>query len=347
VSLPLRTLGDSGLRVSTLALGTGTFGNQEWGCAENEAGKIYIRYREAGGNFVDTANKYGDGESEAIVGRLTESERDQVVIGTKYTAAHPGTFSDNPNTFGNHAKSLRMSLLRSLERLRTDHVDVLWVHAWDEQTSIVTMMRALDDQVRAGRVLALGASNMPAWVVAMANAIASSRGWTPFTAIQIEYSLIERGAERDLFGMATHLGLATMAWAPLAWGVLTGKYHDETDEPRRLSEDHSKLDTRADAIVREVGGIAADTGHSPSQISLAWVLSRPEHPIALLGARSVSQLVENLEAGDVRLSLEYLARLDQASAIDSGVPNAFLGSPDGLDFFYGSPDIDATHVGAL
>jgi aryl-alcohol dehydrogenase-like predicted oxidoreductase len=340
-------LGGSGLRVSSLALGTGTFGNTDWGCTEAEAGRIYTRYREAGGNFVDTANKYAGGESEAILGRLTEGERDEVVIGTKFTAAHPGSFLDNPNSFGNHAKSLRLSLHRSLQRLRTDHVDVLWVHAWDPLTSITEMMRALDAQVRAGLVLALGASNMPAWVVARANTIAESHGWARFTAIQVEYSLVERGAERELFPMAGHLGLATMAWAPLAWGILTGKYLEPKEgEPTRLEPDHPKRDDRADVIAREVMAVAAERGLNAAQVALAWIMSRPQPPIVLLGARTVDQLEGNLGILEVSLDSETMERLDRVSAIEHGVPREFLRSGDGIDFFYGGAVPDAMEVGA-
>ena len=343
----LLPLGPSGLRVSELSLGTGTFGNTSSGCDETESKRIYLRYREAGGNFIDTANKYADGQSEEILGRLTKSERDQVVIGTKFTAAHPGSFADNPNSFGNHAKSLRLSLRRSLTRLQTDYVDVLWVHAWDPRTAIVEMMRTLHEQVRAGNVLVLGASNMPSWVVATANAIASSNGWTPFSAIQVEYSLLQRGAERELFPMAGHGGLATMAWAPLGLGILSGKYLDKDNSPRRLELNHPKLDQRADAIAREVSAIAEARGLMSPQVALAWVRAQTSAPIVLLGARNLSQVEDNLEVVDIVLDSDDLERLDRVSAIDRGVPDEFLSSDDGIDFFYGAEHPQTTRVGAL
>jgi aryl-alcohol dehydrogenase-like predicted oxidoreductase len=347
MNIPFRPFGPSGLRVSTLALGTGTFGNTDWGCTEEGARQIYIRYRESGGNFIDTANTYADGESESIVGRLTTGDRDQVVIGTKFAAADPGTFGENPNGFGNHAKGLRLSLDRSLQRLGTEYVDVLWVHAWDPKTSIPEMMRALDLQVKAGKVLALGASNLPAWVVARANALADSQGSTPFSAIQVEYSLVQRGAERDLFPMAHHLGLTTMAWAPLAWGILTGKYLEGTEEPTRLESSHPKLDQRADDIAREVRAIAEERGLHPSQVALAWIMARPDSPIVLLGARNLGQLEQNLGILEWELDEDAMGRLDRASALELGVPRDFLRSSDGIEFFYGEVMSEVEEVGAL
>jgi aryl-alcohol dehydrogenase-like predicted oxidoreductase len=340
----MRPLGGSGVRVSQFCLGTGTFGNAEWGCEPEESQRIYQTYREAGGNFVDTANKYADGLSEEIVGVVTKNDRSDVVIGTKFTAAHPGSYNDGPNRFGNHAKSLRHSLDRSLERLQTDYVDVLWVHAWDPLTSIEDMMRALDVQVRAGRVLVLGASNMPAWVVAHANAVAAAHGWAEFSAVQVEYSLIERGAERDVFPMCSHMGLSSVAWAPLGWGILTGKYLEGAQEAR-LDPDHSKRDDRADAITRKVLEVAKRSGVAPSQVALAWVKSQPFDPIVLLGARSQSQLETSLAASSLELSLDDLGQLDAASAIDAGVPNQFLSSADGLEFFYGADRPEVRRVG--
>ena len=344
--MPYRVLGSSGLRVARMALGTGTFGQPGWGCTEAVSRAIYERYREAGGNLLDTANKYAGGESEAIVGRIVGGERDELVIGTKYTAAHPATAAEDPNAYGNHRKNLRLTLDRSLRRLGTDYVDILWVHAWDPHTPVPALMRALDDEVRAGRVLHIGASNMPAWVVSRANAVAENHGWTPFCSIQVEYSLAERGAERDLLPMARHLGLAPMAWACLGWGLLTGKYAATApQEPRRLPDEHPRLGANAQAIATEVGKVAASVGATPAQVALAWVLSHADAPIVLLGARNVRQIDENLTALGVELPSTVMGQLEVASAIDPGVPTSFLRSSDGLEFFYGSTDISPTERG--
>lgn len=186
-----RLLGASGLRVFELCLGTMTFGNREWGTDEPEATEMYRRYREIGGNFIDTANEmYGEGRSEEILGRLIQQERDAVVLATKYSFHMP--VANNPNAGGNHRKSLKRSIEFSLRRLDTDYIDLLWIHCWDAITPIDEFMRALDDLVAAGKVLYLGISKAPAWVIARANTVAELRGWTQFIGLQLEYSLIER-----------------------------------------------------------------------------------------------------------------------------------------------------------
>lgn len=215
-------LGGSGLRVSELALGAMTFGSDGWGTPEDEASSIYTAYRDLGGNFVDTANEiYSGGRSEEFVGRFIAGHRDEVVLATKYSDAPPG---NDPNAAGVHRKSLVQSLERSLRRLGTDYVDLLWVHAWDFLTSEAEVMRALDDVVRAGKVLYVAISDAPAWVIARCQTIAELRGWSPFVALQAEYNLVERTPERDLIPMARALDLAVVAWSPLASGILSGKY---------------------------------------------------------------------------------------------------------------------------
>src|SRR4051812_42904314 len=200
-------LGPTGLRVSELCLGTGTFGQTEWGAGADESRRVFDAYLDAGGRFVDCANTYADGRSEELVGAFARSRRDELVLATKFTAAtRPG----DPNSWGNHRKSLRSALDDSLRRLGTDYVDLLWVHAWDELTPFDELMRALDDAVRAGKVLHIGASNTPAWGVAHGNGIARATHGTPFCAIQTQYNLVERTAENELLPMAAHLGLAVL-----------------------------------------------------------------------------------------------------------------------------------------
>jgi len=204
-----RLLGRTGLRVSELALGTMTFGTEwGWGAEQGEAGKIFDAFAEAGGNFIDTANKYTDGSAERMVGEFVKADRERFVVATKYTLT---TRTDDPNASGNHRKNMVQSLDASLARLGTDYVDVYWAHIWDPLTPVEEMMRALDDMVRAGKVLYIGISDVPAWVVARANTYAEVRGWTPFSAVQVQYSLVERAVERDLIPMARHLDLAVTA----------------------------------------------------------------------------------------------------------------------------------------
>ena len=218
-----RLLGHSGLRVSEVALGTMTFGEDwGWGSAKDEARKIYDLYRDAGGNFVDTANVYTNGSSETFLGEFMKGHRASVVLATKYSNAAPG---HDPNAAGNHRKSMAQAVEASLQRLRTDYIDLYWVHIWDQLTPVEETMRGLDDLVRQGKILYIGISDAPAWWTARANTLAELRGWSPFIALQIEYSLAERTVERELVPMAQGLNVGVLAWSPLASGLLTGKYH--------------------------------------------------------------------------------------------------------------------------
>lgn len=312
-----RRLGNSGLQVSELCLGAMTFGAS----ADRDASRAILDdYLGAGGNFVDTANNYAGGASEEILGELLDGRRDEVVLATKYTAPiRPG----DPNSGGNSRKSLVGSLDQSLRRLRTDRIDLLWVHVWDYRTPVEEVMRSLDDQVRAGKVLYVGISDAPAWVVSQANTLATLRGWTPFTGLQIEYSLIERTVERDLTPMAASLGLAVCAWGPLGGGLLTGKY--AAGGSGRLEEGDRRLTERNHAIVAALSEVAEDAGVRPSQAALAWLRTRgPATTIPILGARTADQLEESLACLQVELSPDQLARLDEASAIELGFPYDFL-----------------------
>lgn len=317
--MQIRLLGRSGLRVSEVCLGAMTFGGT---ADEAEAGRILDRYAEAGGNFVDTASNYTDGSSEEIVGRLAAQRgRDGLVIATKYTGPiRPG----DANAFGNHRKNLVQSLDQSLRRLQTDYIDLLWVHIWDATVPVADLMRALDDQVRAGKVLHVGISDAPAWVVARGNTVAELRGWSPFCAIQVEYSLVERSIERELAPMADALGLGVLAWGPQAGGLLTGKYAGARSGAGRLDPDDRRMTDENFAIVDAVREVAADAGATPGQVALAWMRAHRPAAIPIVGARSADQLGESLDSLDVTLSAEHLARLEEASAIPLGFPHDML-----------------------
>jgi aryl-alcohol dehydrogenase-like predicted oxidoreductase len=221
-------LGKSGLRVSEICLGTMTFGKEwGWGASKEESRKIFDAYVDAGGNFIDTANIYTDGTSEKYVSDFVSYDRDRFVIATKYTS---NTRAGDPNAGGNHRKNMVQSLEASLKRLNTDYIDLYWVHAWDQTTPIEEMMRALDDMVKSGKILYIGISDAPAWVVSQANTLANLKGWTEFASIQIEYSLIERTSERELLPMANVLDIGITAWSPLGSGVLTGKYNKSSNK---------------------------------------------------------------------------------------------------------------------
>ncbi|MGH2849531.1 MAG: aldo/keto reductase [Solirubrobacteraceae bacterium] len=323
-----KLLGRSGLRVSELCLGTMSFGEEVgWGASKQECAAMLSTFADAGGNFLDTADKYTGGTSERYVGELIANERDRWVLATKYTLAREEA---DPNGAGNHRKSLVAALEASLRRLGTDYVDVLWVHMWDYMTPVDELMRALDDQVRAGRVLYVGISNTPAWIVAQANTLADLRGWTPFVALQVEYSLVQRDAERELIPMASALDLAVTAWSPLGAGVLTGKYggasspagngrlHIEPGMSERFLNDRNL------EIARSVGVLAAEIAATPAQVALGWLRSRPGVVIPIIGARSAQQLQENLAAAEVSLDAAQLARLEAATAPALGYPYEFL-----------------------
>ena len=319
-----RLLGNSGLRVSEAALGTMTFGDDwGWGAAKDEARKVYDAFREAGGNFIDTANFYTNGTSESFLGEFMQGHRQSVVMATKYTNAAPGT---DPNAAGNHRKSMVQAVEASLKRLRTDYIDLYWVHVWDQMTPVEEVMRGLDDLVRQGKVLYVGISDAPAWWIAQANTLAHLRGWSPFIGLQIEYSLIERTVERELIPMAKALNLGVTAWSPLANGVLTGKYHGHgSSEPGRMSSDMMKEflpeQQRTDRIVAAVKTVSDEIGRSMAQVALAWLRYRPVPVIPIIGARKLSQLQDNLASFDLTLSADQLKTLDEASRIELGFPH--------------------------
>lgn len=221
-------LGKSGLRVSEICLGTMTFGKEwGWGASKEESRKIFDAYVDAGGNFIDTANIYTNGTSEKYVGDFASYDRERFVIATKYTS---NTRAGDPNAGGNHRKNMVQSLEASLRRLNTDYIDLYWVHAWDQTTPIEEMMRALDDMIKSGKILYIGISDAPAWIVSQANTLANLKGWTEFASIQIEYSLIERTSEGELLPMANALDIGITAWSPLGSGVLTGKYNKSSNK---------------------------------------------------------------------------------------------------------------------
>lgn len=314
-------LADTGLSVSELCLGTLTFGAST---SRDEARSCFELFAERGGNFIDTAVNYAAGASEQIVGELVAHERDRFVVATKYTA--PGRPGD-PNSGGNHAKSLRQALETSLRRLRTDYIDLYWVHAWDQSTSLQELMRVLDDAVRAGKILHVGISNAPAWVVARANSLAEAQARVPFAAIQVEYSLVERTVERELLPMSRHLGITTLAWGPLAGGLLSGKYLPEQEDPsehRRLDTGDRRLTDHNLAIAAEVAKVATEIETTPAVVALAWLRAQPARPIPILGSRTAAQLEELLGCLDLDLPDDASRRLDAASAVPLGYPHDFL-----------------------
>lgn len=321
-----KLLGKSGLRVSELCLGTMTFGEDwGWGAPKDTSRQIFDTFVEAGGNFIDTANLYTNGSSEKIVGELIAADRDRFVLATKYSLTGQWQGDKNPNGGGNHRKNMMRSLEGSLQRLNTDYVDMLWLHAWDFTTPVEEVMRAFDDMVRQGKVMYIGISDTPAWIVSQANTLAQANGWTQFIALQIEYSLIERTPERDLLPMANAFDLAVTPWSPLAGGVLSGKYAQSNGNGQSTSRGQA-IPARSFQIAQTVGEIAQELGRSSAQVALAWIRAQSSQMIPILGASKLEQLQDNLQCLEVTLSPEQLQRLDRVSQIERGFPHEFLDS---------------------
>jgi aryl-alcohol dehydrogenase-like predicted oxidoreductase len=322
-------LGRSGLRVSELCLGTMTFGDDwGWGAPKDESRRIFNLFTEAGGNFIDTANNYTNGTSERFLGEFIHAERDHFVLATKYTLNERAA---DPNYGGNHRKNMRRSVEGSLRRLNTDHIDLLWLHMWDAMTPVEEVLRALDDLVSAGKVLYIGISDTPAWVVSQANTMAELRGWSRFVAYQGEYSLASRAPERDILPMTRALDMAFLAWGLLEGGELTGKYNTPSSEPKRSEDTSDRIKSLA-AILME---LAQATGYASSQIAVNWARQRHRNLIPILGARNEMQLKDNLGCLNFELTGEQIERLNQASPIDLGFPHSFLGSTHVRSLIFG------------
>jgi len=333
-------LGKSGLRVSEICLGTMTFGEEwGWGAPPEEARRVFDLFAGRGGNFIDTANRYTDGTSESLVGEFVASDRDLFVVGSKYTLS---TRADDPNASGNQRKNIVQALEASLRRMKLDYLDLYWVHAWDGVTPLEEVLRAFDDLVRAGKILYAGISDAPAWVVARANTIADLRGWTPFAGLQVEYSLIQRSAERELLPMAQALGIGLTPWAPLGGGLLSGKYSAgrlPADSKRRTVMD-KRLSDRNLAIATAVLKIAGELRRPASQVALNWVRQKFPGAVPIVGARTVAQMEENLGCLEFELPQEELRRLDEASAIDPGFPRDFLRSESMKKLVFGNTRLE-------
>jgi aryl-alcohol dehydrogenase-like predicted oxidoreductase len=304
-----------------------TFGEDwGWGTEKNDSRKIYEAFRDAGGNFFDTANFYTNGTSETLLGEFIAGHRGSVVLATKYSNAPPG---NDPNAAGNHRKSMMRAVEGSLRRLKTDYIDLYWLHIWDSITPVDEVMRSFDDLTQQGKILYAGVSNAPAWWIAKANTLAELRGWNRFAGLQVEYSLIERTVERELLPMSKALGLGVTAWSPLAGGWLSGKYSEDRKTGGRL--DHQQwrdnalvVNERSKAIVAEVDTVARETGRSSAQVALAWLRHRDMPVTPIIGARKIEQLKDNLSSLDLNLTADQRKRLATVSRIQMGFPHDFL-----------------------
>jgi aryl-alcohol dehydrogenase-like predicted oxidoreductase len=333
-----RQLGASGLRVSQLFLGAMTFADGfAHGADRGEARRMVDAYAEAGGNVIDTAVNYRDGASEQIVGEVLAGRRGRFVLCTKYGVSRDRA---DPNAAGGHRKNLRLSLETSLRRLRTDYIDVYYLHLWDQLTPVEETMRALDDAVASGKVLHPGLSDTPAWVAAQATTLAHCHGWSPPVVLQARYSLLSRDAERDLIPAAEALGMSVAAWSPLGGGLLSGKYTHPDGTPDNTRLRPESITEREHAIARAVRVVAGELGASASQVALAWAMtrSRAVHPI--LGVRRTDQLQDNLQALNIRLPPESVAQLHAATGFELGFPHDFIADMHAFVFGEAAEQVD-------
>ncbi len=324
-----RTLGRSGLIVSPAALGTMTFGTAAWGATEDVARTLMDAYTEAGGNFIDTADVYADGRSEEIVGAYIAQRnlRDSIVIATKSTF---NAGEGNPNAGGNGRKNIYRALDASLRRLGTDYVDLYYTHCWDFVTPVEEVLQSLGDLVRAGKIRYFGFSDAPAWYAVKAATLASAHGFPGPIVIQPEYSLIERGIEREHIPAARECGLGICSWGPLAAGFLTGKYERAGDGVSGSGRFDARQPFRTftDRCWRALGAlrtVAAEVNRPVAQIALAWIAAQPGITSIILGASRHSQLQDNIAAFDLTLSGAQLSMLSESSVPEldhSYVPSA-------------------------
>lgn len=314
-----KLLGKSGLKASELCLGTMGFGTEwGWGADKDTSFNILEMYTNAGGNFLDTANRYTEGTSEKIIGEYIKSNRDHYVVATKYSLHDNQT---NVNASGNNRKNMMRSVEESLKRLNTDFIDLLYLHIWDHLTPIDEVMRGLDDLVKQGKVNYIGISDTSAWIVSRGNTMAELMGWSRFVALQIEYSLIQRTPERELIPMAKEFGMTVTPWAPLAGGALTGKYLK--GETGRISDKSKRRNENSNNIAKAVVEVAEEMKVPASHVALRWTTQQGFSSIPIVGATKISQLEENLKALEITLNDVQLKKLEEISKIDLGFPGEF------------------------
>ncbi|MDX8350771.1 aldo/keto reductase [Cognatiyoonia sp. IB215182] len=328
-------LGQTGLKVSELCLGAMTFGTDwGWGADESESRKIFDAFTDVGGNFIDTADAYTGGTSEQYLGSFIKGQRDRFVIATKYTI---GTDPENANAFGNGRKNFMASLDASLKRLETDYIDLYYAHMWDGFTPVEEVIRAMEDAIRAGKVLHFGLSDFPAWLASRADALAELMHLTRPAALQIEYNLAQRDADRELLPMAEALGLSVLDWSPLGGGVLTGKML-EGDTAGRVATGavghfNKYKSEQALSVAKVVVEEAKKLGCSPAQLAIAWLRQISPIHIPIIGARSAAHVADNLKAVEVTIPEDTALRLDKASRVPLGFPSDFF--PEGWPAWFG------------
>jgi len=327
-------LGPSGLRVSDICLGTMTFGEDwGWGASQDSSREMFDTFAAAGGNFIDTSSNYTNGTAERFIGQFVAADRDYWVIATKYTLRRPGSNPADLNAGGNARKNMMRTVEQSLGRLGTDHIDLLYLHVWDYSTRPEEVLRGLDDLVRAGKVLYVGISDTPAWVVSRAQAIAELRGWASFVAYQGAYNVVNRGIEADVLPMTRALGLSVLAFDLLGGGALTGKFNrpEGPGEPTRAGQIDEAQREAAEVVMR----VAEEAGRTPSQVAIHWATRRAPNIIPIVGARRLSQLEDNLGALDFALSAEQMDALTAVQPLPRQYPHTFWNDFVRGDLIYG------------
>ena len=327
-------LGSSGLRVADICLGTMTFGEDwGWGASQDASREMFDAYAAAGGNFIDTSSNYTNGTAERYVGQFVAADRDYWVIATKYTLRRPGSNPDDLNAGGNARKNMVRTVEQSLGRLATDHIDLLYLHMWDYSTRPEEVLRGLDDLVRAGKLLYIGISDTPAWVVSRAQAIAELRGWSSFVAYQGAYNVVNRGIEADVLPMTRALGMSVLAFDLLGGGALTGKFNrpEGPGEPTRARQIGETERAAADVVMR----VAEEVGRTPSQVAIHWATRRAPNIIPIVGARRLSQLADNLGALDFELTAEQMDALTAVRPLPREYPHSFWNDYIRRDLIYG------------
>jgi len=318
-----KTLGKSGLQVSELCLGTMTFGEDwGWGASKAESKKIFDAFAEAGGNFIDTSCNYTNGMSEKFIGEFIRGERDRFVVATKYSLRVGKGHPADPNYGGNSRKSMARNVDESLKRLNTDHIDLLYLHMWDFRTPVEEVLQSVNQLIGSGKVLYFAFSDTPAWVVSYAIAKADDFGWSRPIALQVPYSILDRSVERAELPMAREHGLGILSWGMLESGVLTGKYSQTSDEPRRESE----VDEHGLKAGETVAKVAREAGCSPAQAAINWVRQQPGNVIPILGCRTLAQAKDNLGCLEFQLSDSYMEKLSSLADFKIGFPLGFLKS---------------------
>lgn len=328
-----KLLGRTGIRVSELCLGTMTFGTDwGWGSDKAEARKIYDEFLKRGGNFFDTANIYTKGTSEKMLGEFIGKDREEMVIATKYSLSEAGY----ANQAGNHRKNMMQSVEASLKRLNTDFIDLYYVHAWDNTVHPEELMRNLEYLVASGKVLSIGLSDTPAWIMSKCNTIAEQRGWTPFAATQVEYCLSERTAEREVMPCTEGFDMTFCGFGPLGAGLLSGKYLHESDEPRRMDVRRShRLSEKNLELSRKLVDLSNSWGLPATAVAIRWTMQKFKNSSPIFGARNLKQMEENMKALDFELSTDQMTQLDEISAFGPNNPNDFLELPRIKEILFG------------